>query len=200
MLTIHHLKYSRSQSIVWLAEEIGMPYRLEIYERDLGAPAPPAYKALHPLGRAPIIQDGELVLVETLAIIQYLVTKYGGGRLAPKADSADYPLYLQWLQFAECSAMPHQLTLHMLAAGGGTANPEHAKMAARVDQDFAFVSAALAKQPYFAGESFTAADIAMSIPLRFALLTRDPVAHPHLAAYTARIAERPAFEKAASVG
>ena len=200
MLTIHHLKNSRSQSIVWLAEELGMPYKLESYDRAPGAPAPPAYKALHPLGRAPLIRDGELLLVETGAIIEYMVTKYGGGRLAPKPDSADYPLYLLWLHFAEGSAMPHQVNLRTLDAGGDTANPERARATARVDQDFAFISDALAKAPYFAGGSFTAADIAMTIPLRFALSKRDAAAYPHLAAYTARIAERPAFKKAASVG
>src|SRR5215475_8709131 len=107
MLTVHHLGHSQSERIVWLCEELGIPYELKRYERRAdNRLAPPEYKALHPLGAAPVITDGTLVLAESGAVVEYLIQTYGGGRLAMPSGQPDYPAYLYWFHFANGTLQP----------------------------------------------------------------------------------------------
>lgn len=197
MLTIYHLENSRSERIIWLAEELGLPYELKRYKRAETGFASPEYKALHPLGRAPFIRDGEVTLSESGAIIDYLLTRYGQGRLVPKPESADYPRYVQFLHFAEGTAMQHLVMALLLGMSGG-APPSF--LDERIAQDFAFADEALSGGRYFAGE-FSGADINMAFALKFArdFLKRDIGAYPNIPAYLAKIEARPAFKKAMSL-
>src|SRR6516164_2739900 len=116
MLTIYHLEAPRSGRIIWLAEELGLEYKLETFKRTPQRMAPPEYKALHPLGRSPVIKDGELVLAESGAIFEYILDRHGGGRLVPERSSADHAQYLYWLHFAEGTLMPHFIGLYLMGA------------------------------------------------------------------------------------
>jgi glutathione S-transferase len=200
MLTVHHLGISQSDRIVWLCEELGIPYEMVKYDREPSGMAPPAYKALHASGTAPVITDGDLVLGESGAIIEYIIAKHGGGRLAVTADSADFADYLFWFHFANASMLPRTMMIMILnMAGAGDANdPRVAGMAARSDQAFAMVEERLGKAPYFAGNDFSAADIMMA----FALTTmrmfapRDLAPYPNILAHLKRIGDRPAYLRA----
>ena len=197
MLTIYHLENSRSERIIWLCEELGLQYELKKYPRENGM-AGAAYKALHPLGRAPIIHDGDVTLIESGAIIDYLLTRYGQGRLVPKADSAEYPRYVQFLHFAEGSAMQHLIMAMVLSMSGQGDMPF---LDERIKQDFAFMNEALAGGSYFAGKDFTGADINLAFVLKFArdFMKRDVGSLANITAYLTRIEARPAFKKAMSL-
>ncbi len=200
MLTLYHLGNSRSERIIWLAEELGISYKLEKFPRDEAGGAPKAYKALHPLGRAPIIRDGDVTLIESGAIIEYILARHGGGKLAPRVESSEFPNYVQWLHMAEGTLMPHLLSMFLMQRGaeGGAPNPLASRFEQRLDQDFAYMDSHLGANPYFAGQSFTAADINMVFPVRFATdwMKRDISKHKNLAAYLDRIHARPAYKKA----
>lgn len=204
MLTIFHLKNSRSTRIIWLAEELGLEYQLEVFEREANYAAPAAYRALHPLARAPLIRDGDMTLGESGAIIDYLITRYGGGRLMPKPESDDYGNYLYWLHFAEGSAMQHLMILRTLSMSEQSNKPGNSSegMRRRAGEDLAFANEVLGKQPCLAGSELTGADINMAFVLRFGgdMLDPDLTNHPHVAAYLDRINERPAYRKANEAG
>ena len=202
MLTIYHLETSRSARIIWLAEELKLKYKIEIFKRTPERQAPPAYKALHPLGRAPIIRDGDLTLTESGAIIEYLLGRYGKGKLVPKEKSAEYPQYLEWLHFAEGTLMPHFLGVYFMDLAGAKEHPMRRSMLENFAKDLAYVEAALGKHPFLAGETFTAADIIMAYALmaagRFSEEGLPP--RPHTDAYMKKLAERPAYKKAQTFG
>jgi glutathione S-transferase len=204
MLTIYHLKASRSTRIIWAAEELGISYRLEAFERTPTYEAPAEFRALHPLARAPLVRDGDIVLGESGAIIDYLITRYGGGRFRPASDSADFAAYLFWLHFAEGSAMQHLMALRMMRGAGvaDDANPSSRGMLRRAREDLAYADQVLATQPFLAGQEVTGADFIMESVLRFGQETLDPQLehHPHVAAYRERIGARPAFLNALSAG
>jgi glutathione S-transferase len=199
MLTIHHLGVSQSDRIVWLCEELGVPYRLDKYDRDppgIGG-APDAYKALSPFGTAPVITDGDLVIGESGAIIEYIIHRHGGGRLAVGPEQPNYPDYLYWFHFANASLMSAgmvELAIRRLGVDAGPAQ----RLLQRGDRAFRMVEARLAQSPYLAGAAFTAADLIMNFPLTTMRLfaPRDISPYPHLRAYLARIAERPAYQRA----
>lgn len=206
MLTVHHLGVSQSERIVWLCEELEIPYQLKCYQRDpVTRLAPSAYKALHPLGTAPIIMDGDLVLPESGAIIEYIVNKYGQGRLTVPPQSPDYADYVFWFHFANGSMMPSRM-ISMVAGmiGAGAENPIAKAMEARCDSSHALIEKRLGEAPYFAGKEFTAADIIMLFPLttgrNFAPLDFDAARFPNLRAYLHRIGERPAYRRAMAKG
>jgi glutathione S-transferase len=202
MLTVHHLGKSQSERIVWLCEELTIPYELNRYER---APllAPADYKALHPIGTAPVITDGDLVLAESGAIVQYVISKHGGGRLALSADHPDFAHFLYWFHFAN-GTLQALMGRCMILARLKLADDNPILVAARerLDRGFDFVEARTRNAEYFAGDAFTAADIMMGFSLttmRY-FLPYDLARLPNLRTYLRRIGARPAYQRAMAKG
>jgi glutathione S-transferase len=200
MLTVHHLGISQSDRAVWLCEELGIDYELKLYERDpVTRAAPPAYKALHPAGTAPIITDGDLALGESGAILDYIIGRYGNGRLAVTSDQPNFADYLYWFHFANGSMMPTALgELVVTMVTGRRDAPGTEGFRARADAAFAMVEQRLGEAAYFAGDEFTAADIMMHYPLTSMRrpVPRDISGYPNLLAYLQRIGARPAYQRA----
>lgn len=192
MLTVHHLGLSQSERIIWLCEELGVPYELIRYEREPSMAAPAAYKALHPVGTAPTITDGDLVLAETCAIVEYIARKYGEGRLILGPEHPDFANYLFWFHYANGSVLP-AFMMDMTAKRLG-APPA----SSRTDIAFDLIEQRLGEAEFFAGSEFTAADILMGFPLTRAraFSGRDISTMPNLRAYLQRIGDRPAFRTA----
>jgi glutathione S-transferase len=203
MLTVHHLGVSQSERIVWLCEELGIEYELKRYDRDpTTRMAPAAYKALHPVGTAPIISDGDVTLPESGAIIEYVIGKYGDGRLAVGPDAPNFADYLFWLHFANGSMMPRQSGMMAARTDGGEESPRARFMRERAERSWELVEQRLGEAPYFAGDEFTAADIIMGFPLTTmrAFVQRDLAPYPNIRAYLQRIGERPAYQRAMAKG
>ncbi|QRX84793.1 glutathione S-transferase family protein [Glaciimonas sp. PAMC28666] len=204
MLTIHHLGKSQSERIIWLCEELGLPYIIKRYERNtVTMLSPPELKALHPLGAAPVITDGELVLGESGAIIEYIIGKYGDGRLALGPANPDYAQYLYWLHFANANLQPHMgrnMTLRRLNLASD--NPILVGAKERLDRGLALVEAHLGGVDYLAGREFTAADIMIvfSLTTMRYFLPFDLTAYPHILAYLKRIGERTGYQRAMEKG
>ncbi|MFM0526862.1 glutathione S-transferase [Paraburkholderia strydomiana] len=214
MLTVHHLNNSRSQRVLWLLEELGVPYEVKRYERDPKTMlAPPELRAVHPLGKSPVITDDGQTIAESGAIVEYLVEKYGQGRFAPAQGTSERLRYTYWLHYAEGSAMP-PLLLKLIAGRIASAPmPFFAKPIARkiaatlqtgfVDPQlklhFGYIEKELTKSPWFAGNEFTAADVQMSFPLE-AATARDGMAWPAVTAFLQRIHARPAYQRALERG
>ena len=200
MLTVHHLGASQSERIVWLCEELEIPYVLRRYDRDPTTHHAPAdYKALHPMGLAPVITDGDLVLAESGAILDYVIAKYGNGRLAVGADRPNFADYLFWFHFANGTIVPSEINdglFNML--GLKERNP----MKDRSERAISLVEDRLSVVPYFAGNGLTAADIMMLFPLTTlrAFSQRDLSGLPHIRAYLKRIGERAAYQRAMAKG
>jgi glutathione S-transferase len=198
LVIIYHLSTSRSERIIWLMEELGEPYELVKFQRE-NMRTPPAMKEIHPLGKSPLIRDGDLLIVESGAIVEYLVEKYGGGRLVPDKASDDYGRYLQWLHFSEGSLMPVLFqTLFASGAFGRTPSPDVETLRVNSDRYLDFVEGELTG-PYFAGAEFTAADIMMAYALRWVDRITDIAKYPRIKAYIARIAERPVYVKSMAI-
>jgi glutathione S-transferase len=204
MITVHHLGVSQSERVVWLCEELAIPYTLRRYDRDPTTRLAPAdYKALHPMGIAPVITDGDLVLAESGAILEYVIARYGSGRLAVGPDRPNFADYLFWFHFANGTMMPSEMSdtiSTMLGLKEG--NPVMAMLKDRSERAFALVERRLGDVPYFAGNEFTAADIMMLFPLSTmrAFTQRDLSRLPHIRAYLKRIGERPAYQRATTKG
>jgi len=199
MLTVHHLGISQSDRIVWLCEELGLDYDLKLYTRDpVTRLAPPDYGALTPFGTAPVITDGDLVLGESAAILDYIVTTYGDGRLRLAPDHPNYAHYLFWFHFANGSLVPATMIDMVAHRLGPDAQAKTASLRARGDRAFEMVEARLGEAPYFAGDEFTAADILMLFPLTTGRIfaPRDLAPFPNLRAYLQRIGARPAYARA----
>jgi len=199
MITVYHLSTSRSERVVWLLEELGLDYQLERFQREETGAAPEAMKAIHPLGRAPIVRDGDTVLAESGAIVEYILHRHGNGRLAVTPEAAAYSRYLYWLHFAEGSLMTLLLiALTLSRVPEGEAGALRARVQARMKLLLGFVDSELATIPYFAGADFTAADVMMTFPLttmrRF--LDYDIAPYANTTAYVKRIEARPAYRKA----
>ena len=192
MLTVHHLGLSQSERIVWLCEELAVPYRLVRYDREPSMAAPAAYKSLHPLGTAPIVTDGDLVLAETGAIVEYIARRHADGRLMLGPDHPDFADYLFWFHFANGSMIPAFMMEMTAKRLGGSGDRR------RSDIAFRLVDTRLREAPWFAGSEFTAADIMMVFPLTRARasLGRDISDLPHLSRYLDRIGDRPAYRSA----
>ena len=198
MIRVHHLNNSRSHRVLWLLEELELPYEIIAYQRDPATMlAPPELTKIHPLGKSPVIEDGALVLAESGAILEYLVGKYANGGLAPAAGGDDHARYLYWCHFAEGSAMP-PLLLKLYFSRVVTAPPP---VLARIDGQIAaqldYMDGELAKSTFFAGAEFTAADIQMSFPI-IAAASRGGLdaGRPHLWRWFAAVQQRPAFLRA----
>jgi glutathione S-transferase len=199
MITVHHLGASQSERIVWLFEELGLPYELKRYERTAERTAPPEFKALHPQGTAPLITEGKLVLAETGAIMEYVLTKYGKGKLAVKPGAANYADYLYWLHYSNGSFVPGALMAYVANGLSGGNKEITGRYGGRLAQGFRSSEARLGEVPYFAGKEFTAADIMMSYPLTGigpAALGGDLSGFPNIDAYLKRIRARPAYQRA----
>ncbi len=199
MLTVHHLGISQSDRIVWLCEELEIPYEMVKYDRDPETRlAPAAYKALHPFGTAPVITDGDLVLGESGAVIDYIIAKHGNGRFAVSPERPEYAEYLHWFHFANGSMLPAGMIDMVVTMLGIEDSPITASLRSRLDTAFDMVEARLGEAEYFAGSSFTAADIIMLFPLTTMRLfaPRDLAPYPNILAYLQRIAARPAYQRA----
>ncbi|WP_257461121.1 glutathione S-transferase family protein [Archangium lipolyticum] len=200
MIKLHHLVNSRSQRILWLLEELGLDYELVIYPRDPKTGfAPPELKAIHPLGKSPLLEDDGRVLAESGAIIDYVVRRHGQGRLAPAPDSAEYDDYVHWLHYAEGSAMlPLMLNLYVGRTGEAGA-PLMPRISSEVKNHLGYISGALGKRDYLVGNSFSAADIQMCFVLEAARPTgalETFQSFPNLVAYLERLHARPAYQRA----
>ena len=192
MLTVHHLGESQSERIVWLCEELGLDYSFVRYDREATGVAPPAYKALHPLGTAPIITDDGIALAESGAIIEFICRKYAGGRLILGPEHPDFAQYLFWFHYANGSLVP-AFMMDMVAKRMG-AEP----MGGRTDLGFAMVEQRLGEAAWFAGNEFTAADVMMVFMLTSGRVHsgRELGDSPNLRAYLQRVGARPAYQAA----
>lgn len=204
MLTVHHLGVSQSERIVWLCEELEIPYRLKRYDRDPTTRlAPGAYKALHPMGTAPVITDDDLVLSETGAIMEYIIALHGGGRLAVPPGDPNFADYLFWFHAANGSVMPAGMIAMLIKLLGLAADtPLVQALSARGDRAFALIEKRLGEARFFAGDAFSAADIVMVFPLTTmrAFSPMDLAPFPNIRAYLNRIGERPAYQRAMAKG
>ncbi|WP_375456190.1 glutathione S-transferase [uncultured Methylobacterium sp.] len=212
MITVHHLEDSRSQRVLWLLEELGLDYAVRRYARDPDTMlAPPELRAIHPLGKSPVITDGDAVIAESGAIVEHL-TGRGDGALVPAPGTAAHRRYTYWLHYAEGSAMPPlllKLVFARLAPGSpALVRPLVRAIAAGVTQKFvdpelrrhaAYWEGELSAKPWFCGDDFTAADIQMSFPLE-AFAARGTGAGPRITDWLARIHARPAYRRALERG
>lgn len=216
MITLHHLNNSRSQRVLWMLEELGMPYQIERYQRDAKTMlAPPALRRIHPLGKSPVISDDQQVLAESGVIIEYLAQRYGDGKFAPRVDAADYWRYQYFMHYAEGSLMPPLLLKLVFNKINSSPMPFFAKpivqaVVKKTNQQFispqlklhlAFLESELAQRTWFAGAQFSAADIQMSFPLEAAAARGGlDQRYPNLSAFLARIHARPAYQRALAQG
>jgi glutathione S-transferase len=201
-IIVYHLETSRSERIVWLMEELGLPYDLQVFPRETTGAAPHPLKEIHALGKAPVIRDGDTVLAESGAIVDYIVHRHGGGRLALLPEDSAYARYVYWLHFAEGSLMSLLLIALVLSrVKEAAASPVTARIRERMKQMLTFVDAELAGGPWFAGEAFTAADVMMVFPFTTLrnFLDYDLAPYGNIAAYLARVGARPAYSKAMSL-
>jgi glutathione S-transferase len=215
VITVHHLNNSRSQRILWLLEELGLEYEIKPYQRDKATMlAPPELRAVHPLGKSPVVSDGDQTLAESGAIIEHLADRYGAGKLAPAFGSAERVRYLYWLHFAEGSAQP-PLLLKLLFDRIKSKSPLLVRPVARaiadkalgtfvlpnIERNLDFMESELRKAEWFAGNAFSAADIQMSFPLEAARMRGGlNESRPRLMAWLERIHERPAYNRAIERG
>jgi glutathione S-transferase len=216
MITVHHLNNSRSQRVLWLLEELGVEYEVKRYERDAKTMlAPKALRAVHPLGKSPVITDGDATIAESGAIVEYLVGRYGQGRLVPPLETPERLRYTYWLHYAEGSAMP-PLVLKLIftqiprAPMPALVRPFVRRIARGVEKAFVdpqiklhldYMEGELGKSAWFAGDQFTAADIQMSFPVEGAASRGGlDASRPKLFGFLERIHARPAYERALAKG
>lgn len=216
MITVHHLNNSRSQRVLWLLEELGVDYEVKRYERDPKTMlAPPELLAVHPLGKSPVIVDGAVTVAESGAVVEYLVDRYGAGRLIPPAGSPERLRYTYWLHYAEGSAMPPLLLKLVFDRIANAPMPWPISAVARriagtakdsfigpqLKRHLDYMEAQLAVHDWFAGDEFTAADIQMSFPLEAAAARAGlNASRPRLMAFLDRIHARGAYRRALERG
>jgi glutathione S-transferase len=216
MITVHHLNDSRSQRVLWLLEELALPYEIKHYQRDSKTMlAPPGLRAVHPLGKSPVITDGEATVAESGAIIEYLLDRHGNGRLRPAPGTPEFLQYRYWLHFAEGSAMSPLLMKLVFDKVASSPMPFFVKPIARgisaqvlksfvmpnIVRQLDFMEGELAQRPWFAGSEFSAADIQMSFPLEASAQRAGlDASRPKLHDWLRRIHARPAYKKALERG
>lgn len=200
MITVHHLKQSRSKRVLWLLEELDMLYEVIEHERDPETRlAPDSLKAVHPLAKAPIIVDGDMTLCESGAIMEYILNLNPKSTLRPQNTTAAFPLYLEWLHFAEGSlAMPVIITMLMTMEERSGDKPMDGYIAKELQLDFAYIDQTLSTRSYFAGDTFTAADIMMAVLLERAAYHDLLDGRKNIQRYLKQIQQRPAYQKALS--
>jgi len=201
MIVVHHLNDSRSQRALWLLEDLGLPYEVKRYQRDPQTRlAPVELKAVHPLGKSPVIVDDGRTVAESAAILDYLVRRHGGGRMQPDPASADYDAYVQWLHFAEGSAMlPLMLALYVGRLGEAGA-PLQPRIHSEVASHLSYIDAALRGRDWLVGNALTAADIQLSFIGEVAGAQGLLKDYPAIAAWVARFQALPAYKRAIEVG
>jgi glutathione S-transferase len=216
MIVVHHLNNSRSQRILWLLEELGLEYDVKRYQRDAKTMlAPPELRAVHPLGKSPVITDADLTIAESAAIVEYLVGRYGNGRLVPAVNTPEKLRYTYWLHYADGSLQPPLLMKLIFDRIERAPMPFFARPIARaisrktkasfiepnINRNLDYLEAELGKTAWFAGSEFTAADIQMSFPLEAAVVRGGlNASRPKLMAFLERIHARPAYKKAIERG
>lgn len=201
MITVHHLNESRSQRILWLLEELGVSYEIKHYTRDpVTRLAPPELEDVHPLGKSPVITDGARTLAESGAIVDYIIRRHGGGRLQPAPESEAYDTYVEWLHYAEGSAIvPLLLQLYVSRLGEAGA-PLHPRIASQIKLHLDYYDRCLGDRDYLVGDSLTGADIMNSFNIEFARAAGNLRIYPRLGAYVDRLHARPAWKKALERG
>lgn len=201
MIVLHHLNHSRSQRVLWLLEELGLPYEIEHYERDPKTRrAPESLKIVHPLGRSPVITDGDRTIAETGAIIEYIIQTYGDGRLMPAVGSDDYFTYIHFLHYGEGSAMLPQLLLLYTSFLGEAAKPLSPILNGELKAHFDYMEYHLTGHDYFAGGELSGADIQMLFPLESAKTHGRLKGYAACVEYVDRMQARPAYLKALEKG
>jgi glutathione S-transferase len=200
MLIVHHLNFSRSSRVLWLVEELQVPYQIKRYERDSNFRAPAALKKIHPFGKAPVIQDGDLMLAESATVLTYINERHGEGRLSPPVGTDAAYVHDEWLQFVESSA---GLSIMSTAIGGligGLSEGFAGWMSAEVNVSLKYISDRVAQRTFLMGDELTLADVQMS----YMLLTAQNVGlladYPQVATYLSRLEARPAYMKAVAIG
>jgi glutathione S-transferase len=215
-LVVHHLNNSRSQRVLFLLEELGLDYRVERYQRDPQTMlAPPALKAIHPLGKSPVLTDGEHVLAESGAILEYIIQRHGNGRLSPAAGSEAELRYRFFMHYAEGSVMPSLLLKLVFDRIESSPMPFFVRPIARmisqktknafimpqIEGNLSFIEAELQERDWLVGNEFTAADVQMSYPLEAAVARGGLDArYPRTQAYLQRLHARPAYQRALTNG
>jgi glutathione S-transferase len=202
MLEVHHLNNSRSQRVLWLLEELGLPHTIVRYERDSKTMlAPPSLKAVHPLGKSPVIRDEGRVIAESGAILEYLDERYGNGRLSPPRSTPAYERFRYFMHYAEGSLMSPLLIKLYLSRVGDAAQKLLERMDGQIAMHLDFVTASLGEAPFITGDQLTTADIQLSFPLELTALQGLLVGErAPLKAYLARLHERPAYQSALANG
>lgn len=212
MITVHHLESSRSQRILWMLEELDLPYEIVAYKREPSMQAPAALKEIHPLGKSPVIVDGAVTVAESGAILEYLVQTYGKGRLQPEPGGEEWRRYTYFMHYAEGSLMPllvMKLINSRIVPGTPSLLRPIARKIAQALQDgyqepnlrlhLGYVENELARSPWFAGTELSIADIQMSFPLEAALARAASAAqYPRIAAFVKQLRARPAYQRAAA--
>ncbi|KYP10128.1 MAG: glutathione S-transferase [Limnobacter sp. CACIAM 66H1] len=219
MIEVHHLEHSRSQRIIWLLEELGLPYKVKRYARDAKTYlAPPELLKIHPLGKSPVITDGDITVAESGAIVEYLIDK-AGGKFRPAAGTQAHRDYTYWMHFAEGTAMPPLVMtlvfnkienapvpallkpIVLPIARGISKQVKSSFINPNLEKQFAYIESVLAKNEWFCGSEMTGADFMMSFPLEATMSRAESVSSmPKIAAYVKRIHAMPSFKKALEVG
>ena len=200
MIVVHHLNDSRSQRILWLMEELGLPYEIKQYKRLETRLAPPELKAIHPLGKSPVITDNGKTVYESGAIIDYVIRRHADGRLQPDPATPGYDDYLMWMHYAEGSAMlPMMLNLYVSRLGEGGA-PLHPRIESEIANHLGYLDGHLKSRDYLLGKTFSGADIQMSFIGEIAETYGKRAAFPNLDAWVKRLHARPAYRKALEKG
>ncbi|HEX4971888.1 MAG TPA: glutathione S-transferase family protein [Steroidobacteraceae bacterium] len=202
MIEVHHLNNSRSQRVLWMLEELGVPYTVVRYERDAKTMlAPPELRKIHPLGRSPVIKDGDFVLAESGAIVEYLVERYGAGRFVPARGTREYETCRYWVHYAEGSLMMQLLVKIYLDRVGEPAKPMLERVTGAIRMHLGYTENSLGASQFLTGSAFTVADVQMSFPLEVcATQGMLGAEHPRLSALLKRLHQRPAYQAALTKG
>jgi glutathione S-transferase len=201
MIKVHHLNQSRSTRVLWMLEELGLDYEIVAHERDAKTRlAPPSLKAVHPLGKAPVLEDGELKIAESAAIIEYLIETYGQGQFRPASGTDDYWRYVHFLHFAESSAMLPLMLFMYTNRLGDAGKPLHERIFSEIDNHFSYLNAELEGRDFLAGDSLTGADVqniqVLENPYAMGLLEQ----YANLKRYVEAMHARPAYQRAIEKG
>jgi|TARA_B110000977_G_scaffold9599_1_gene12695 glutathione S-transferase len=201
MLTVHHLNNSRSQRILWLLEELGLEYQLKTYQRDpVTNLAPPELEQVHPLGKSPVLTDDDNTIIESGAIIDYVLRHYGTGRLQPETGTDGYEQYLQWLHYAEGSAMLPMMLKMYTARLGDAGAPLQPRISDELQRHLGYIENSLQGVDWLVGNSFSGADIQLSFVVEITPLLYSLDSLPNIAAYRQRLQKRPAYKAALKRG
>jgi glutathione S-transferase len=201
MIIVHHLDDSRSQRILWLLEELGLPHEIRQHKRDPKSRlAPPELKRIHPLGKSPLIEDDGHVVAESGAIIEYILRKYGNGRLQPPANEARYDDYVHWMHYAEGSGMPALIIRINVARVGEAANSALPRLDSEIALHLGYLDSALQGRLYILGDEFSAADIQLSFIGELASARFGIVGYPNIETWVKRFQARPAYQSALARG